>query len=91
MLSHMGQRGAVCAIALNEIADECSNMYVLTADMAQLSALERFESNYSDRFFNIGISEQNMIGVASGLAYEGNNVFATTYATFLTMRCFDWH
>lgn len=89
MLSHLGQRGAVCVTALEEIAEECDNLFVLTADMAQLSALERFEKKNNDKFVNTGISEQNMIGVASGLAYEGNNVFVTTYATFLTMRCYE--
>lgn len=89
MLSHMGQRGTVCAIALDEIAEDCDNVFVMTADMAQLSALDRFGKKYSDRFVNTGISEQNMIGVASGLAYEGNNVFVSTYATFLTMRCYE--
>ena len=77
MLSHLGQRGAVCVTALEEIAEECDNLFVLTADMAQLSALERFEKKNNDKFVNTGISEQNMIGVASGLAYEGNNWSAT--------------
>lgn len=87
--SRLGQRGTICGVALPEIASKKENCYVITADLAQLSSLERLKTIYPSKFINIGISEQNMIGVAGGLALEGNCVFATTYATFLTMRCYE--
>jgi transketolase len=58
----------------------------LTADLAYLSGLERFINKYPERFLNIGIAEQNMLGISAGLAQEGKIVFATTYATFISMR-----
>lgn len=87
--SRLGQRGTVCGVALPEIVSEQQNCYVITADLAHLSGLDRIRQNFPERFLNTGIAEQNMIGAAAGLAYEGNIVFATTYATFLSMRCYE--
>ena len=84
--ARMGQRAAFFAMAMPEIARENQNLKVLTADLAQLSNLDRFARQYPDQFLNLGIAEQNMIGVASGLAMEGYCVFATTYASFLAVR-----
>lgn len=85
----LGQRGTVCGVALIEIMEEYQNSYTLTADLAHLSGLDRVQHMFPERFVNVGIAEQNMIGIAAGLAAEGNVVFATTYATFLTMRCYE--
>lgn len=87
--SRLGQRGTVCGAALPEIMSERENCYVITADLAHLSGLDRVRQNFPERFLNAGIAEQNMIGVAAGLAFEGNAVFATTYATFLSMRSYE--
>ena len=85
----LGQRGTVCGVALIEIMEEYQNSYTLTADLAHLSGLDRVQHMFPERFVNVGIAEQNMIGIAAGLAAERNVVFATTYATFLTMRCYE--
>jgi transketolase len=85
----LGQRGAVFGVALPELAKNMDNLWVLTADLASLSGLDRFKSSCPDKFLNVGIAEQNMIGIAAGLAKEGNCVFATTYATFVSMRSFE--
>ncbi len=85
-LSRLGQRAAFFGIAMPEIAKEQDNLMVLTADLAQLSNLERFSAQYPDKFLNVGIAEQNMIGIAAGLAMEGDLVYATTYASFLAVR-----
>lgn len=87
--SMLGQRGAAFTMALPDIAAEQENVMVLTADLSLLSGLERFRETYPERFLDVGIAEQNMIGIAAGLAKEGNCVFATTYATFITMRSFE--
>lgn len=62
---------------------------VLVADQCLPAGLNRFKELYPDKFYNIGIAEQNMIGVASGLAKEGFKPFVTAQATFSTTRCFD--
>lgn len=87
--SRLGQRGSVFAIALPDVAKEQENLKVLTADLALLSGMDRFIAANPDKFLNVGIAEQNMIGIASGLAMEGYNVFATTYASFIAVRSLE--
>jgi transketolase len=87
-LSKMGHRGAF-ATAVTELAERLPNLSVLTADLATLTGLERFKNAHPDKFYNMGIAEQNMIGVAAGMAKEGFVVFATTYANFITMRSYE--
>ncbi len=59
---------------------------VLDADLAGSTRSQMFGRLYSDRFFNMGISEQDMMGTAAGLASEGFTVFASTFAIFATGR-----
>lgn len=87
--SRLGQRGSVFAIALPEVAKEHENMKLLTADLALLSGMDRFIAANPDKFLNVGIAEQNMIGIAAGLAMEGYMVFATTYASFIAVRSLE--
>ncbi|NMF03277.1 transketolase family protein [Clostridium beijerinckii] len=87
-LSMLGHRGAF-SVSITELAQTIDNLILLTADLATLTGLERFRKIYPDKFYNIGIAEQNMIGVAGGLAKDGNVVFATTYANFITMRSYE--
>ncbi|MEO8173146.1 MAG: transketolase C-terminal domain-containing protein [Sediminibacterium sp.] len=84
--SKLGQRGAFFGAAIFEIIEKHDNAVVVTADLGYLSGLERFMNRHPERFFNTGIAEQNMLGVSAGLAQEGKIPFATTYATFITMR-----
>ena len=84
--TRLGQRATFFANAMPEIAKENDDLMVLTADLAQLSNLGRFAEQFPDKFLNVGIAEQNMIGVAAGLAMEGYTVFATTYASFIAVR-----
>lgn len=84
--SRLGQRATFFGIAMPEIAEKYDNLMVLTADLSQLSNLDRFAARYPDQFLNTGIAEQNMIGIAAGLAMEGELVFATTYASFIAVR-----
>lgn len=89
MLSMLGQRGSIFGMALPEIAEQRDDLMVLTADLALLSGLGKFQSQHPNKLLNMGIAEQNMLGVAAGLAKEGDCVFVTTYATFLTMRAYE--
>lgn len=84
--SRLGQRGTFFGLAIFDVVEKYDNTLVLTADLAYLSGLERFVNAFPEKFVNTGIAEQNMLGIASGLAQEGKIVFATTYATFVTMR-----
>ncbi len=83
--SRAGAR-AVYGMAIMELAKEKSDFYVVTADLAVSSGLARFVTEYPDRFINVGIAEQNLIGIAAGLAKDGTAVFATSFAPFITMR-----
>jgi len=73
---------------LYELAIEDENFYFLTADMWAFS-LGKFKENLGDRFINTGISEQNMISVAAGLAKAGKKVCVYTITPFVTERCFE--
>ncbi len=85
MLSKLGSRGAF-GVALNELANENSNIIALSADLCNTSGLDRFREAFADRFINVGIAEQNMVGIAAGLANEGKIPFVTTFSNFLSMR-----
>ena len=87
--SMLGQRGSICGLALPEIMSFKEKCYVLTADLGHTSGLDRVMEKYPDRFVNVGIAEQSLIGTAAGLAFDGNVAVATTFATFLTMRCYE--
>lgn len=89
MWARLGQRGAFFGVALPDIAEKKENLKLLTADLALLSGMERFQKSYPEKFLNIGIAEQNMIGIAAGLAMEGDCVFATTYASFIAVRSLE--
>lgn len=83
--SRIGTRG-VFGQAIFSLAETKKNLMVLSADLGSSSGLNRFKNAYLDKFLNVGISEQNMIGIASGLAKEGFVVFATSFAPFIAMR-----
>lgn len=89
MWAKMGQRGAVFGVALPDIAERKENVKLLTADLALLSGMERFVKKYPDKFLNVGIAEQNMIGIAAGLAMDGYCVFASTYSSFIAVRSLE--
>jgi transketolase len=86
--SMLGSRGTF-GVAMLDSANSAEDVMVLTADLSGASGLERFRTAYPDRFLNVGIAEQNMIGIAAGLAKEGHNVFATTFSTFAAMRSYE--
>ena len=86
--SLLGPSGAHGNAAI-ELAESDPNVVMLTADLCFFSGLERFREKYPDRLYNVGIAEQNMIGVAAGLAKEGFLPFVNTYASFCASRCAD--
>lgn len=84
--SMLGQRGSIFGQAVLEAAEEDEKFILLTADLATLSGMTKYIDKFPNQFYNIGIAEQNMIGISAGLAAEGFHPCATTYATFITMR-----
>ena len=84
--STIGAR-ATLGIAALELAKEIDNLMVLTCDVSTSAGLDRFKKTYPEKYLDLGIAEQNMIGVAAGLASENFNVITTTFAPFQTMRC----
>ena len=75
--------------ALIELGQESQNIVVLDADLALSTKTKRFGTVFPNRFFDVGIAEANMMGVAAGLATCGKIVFASTFAVFATGRSYD--
>jgi len=74
---------------LVELGRQNPNIVVLDADLSKSTQTGLFSKELPERFFNCGIAEQNMIGIAAGLAASGKTVFASTFAVFAPGRCFD--
>ncbi len=75
--------------ALTALAEKYENLVVLDADLAAATKTGIFKKAYPDRFFNCGIAEANMMGVAAGLAAAGMIPFASTFAMFAAGRAFE--
>jgi transketolase len=84
--SAIGPR-ATLGMAVLDLAKEMENLMVLTCDVSTSAGLDRFRKTYPEKYVDLGIAEQNLIGVAAGLASENYNVITTTFAPFQTMRC----
>ena len=76
--------------ALIEVARAKPQIVGLTADLGKYTDIQLFRDAFPDRFFNVGMAEQNLIAVAAGLAKTGKIAFATTYGVFATRRAYDF-
>lgn len=74
---------------LTELAADHPELFAITADFTKSTGLAKFKEQYPNQFLTAGIAEQNMISLASGLASEGHNVFASSFASFVTTRCYE--
>jgi len=74
---------------LVELGQENSKIVVLDADLSKSTKTSDFAKAFPERFFNIGIAEQNLMGVAAGLAAVGKIPFASTFAVFAAGRAFE--
>lgn len=83
--SMMGTRGTFGVTLLN-IAQQNPRIVGLTADLGITSGMERFSIAFPERYINVGIAEQNLIGVAAGIASQRQIPFATTFANFAALR-----
>jgi len=74
---------------LVELGREGQDIVVLDADLSRSTMTQLFAREFPSRFFDCGIAEQNMVGIAAGLAASGKVPFASTFAVFIPGRCFD--
>jgi len=75
--------------ALYHAATENDNVYIVVADISPAGSMAKFSTQYPDRFINVGVAEQSMIGICAGLALKGCQPFAYTIATFSLYRPFE--
>ncbi len=68
--------------ALVELGDKDPNVVVLTADLSESTRTDGFQKLFPERFFEVGVAEQNMAAIAAGLATSGKVAFISSYATF---------
>ena len=78
---------ATFGIAALELARNDKDIIVLTSDVSTSAGLDRFRKTLPDQYIDVGIAEQNMIGIAAGLASENFKVITTTFSPFQTLRC----
>lgn len=74
---------------LCELGKKDKRVVALTADLAKSTKIGDFQNKYPNRFFNMGIAEQNLLGVAAGMAKAGLIPFASTFSVFASMRATD--
>jgi transketolase len=77
----------VLADTLADMADEGQPVVACTADLKYSNGLVRFEQRHPDRFVQFGISEQNMVSAAAGMAAAGMRPYVATFASFLALLC----
>jgi transketolase len=76
--------------ALAALARRRSDIVGLSADLAKYTDIVPFRDAFPDRFFDVGMAEQNLIAVSAGIAKTGFTVFCTTYGVFATRRAYDF-
>jgi transketolase len=75
--------------ALVELGKRNPHVVVLTADLSESTRAEAFQKKFPERFIEVGVAEQNLLGVSAGLALSGKIPFATSYAVFSPGRSWD--
>src|SRR3989344_1364145 len=73
---------------IHELMREDENIYFLTGDLGY-NVLEEMQKEFPKRVINMGVAEQNMMGVATGLALSGKKVYVYSIIPFVTMRCYE--
>ncbi len=87
-LARMGARG-VLGQAIKDYADDGHDFFAVSADLAHASGFDRIIREYPEKFVDVGIAEQNLLGVAAGLSASHVPVIATTWAMFASVRVAD--
>ena len=84
--SSLGMRATFGLIAM-ELVKKYPDLIITTSDVSTSAGLDRYKNKYPDKFIDVGIAEQNLIGVSAGLSSEGFKVISTTFSPFQTLRC----
>ena len=84
--STIGPRASL-GLGILDLAKNNKELIVVTCDVSTSAGLDRFRKTLPEQYIDLGIAEQNMIGVSTGLASENFKVITTTFAPFQTMRC----
>ncbi|WP_440910946.1 transketolase family protein [Candidatus Pelagibacter sp.] len=84
--STLGSR-ATLGLAAMELVKTNEKLMILTSDVSTSAGLDRYRKSHPEHYLDVGIAEQNLIGIASGFASEGFDVVTTTFAPFQTLRC----
>ena len=84
--SSIGPR-ATFGLAMLDFVKKYNDLMILTCDVSTSAGLDRFRKQFPDNYIDLGIAEQNLIGVATGLASENFKVVTTTFAPFQAIRC----
>lgn len=84
-----GQIASIFSLFLPDVIQDYPNLKLLSSDMSYGARLERFKAFYPEHFLNVGIAEENLIGVSAGLTSEGYKCVSLAQATFITMRCYE--
>lgn len=74
--------------SLSQVASENPDIWLLCGDLGY-SVLEPFAAKFPDRYLNVGVAEQNMAGIAAGIALSGKTVFIYSIGNFPTLRCLE--
>ena len=88
LYSQIGTR-ATFGLACIELLKKNEKIMVCTADVSTSAGLDRFRKKYPDNYVDVGIAEQNLIGVATGLSELNFKVITTTFSPFQTLRCLE--
>lgn len=72
-----------------KLGEQSENIVILSADLTKSIKLEGFKNRFTNRFFQVGVAEQNMVAIAAGLAKIGKIPFCCSFATFLTGRAWE--
>src|SRR6266702_211311 len=89
MLVQLGSMRDALAEALLELGGRDQRIVVLGADTSVSIKTSLFGDKYPDRFFNVGIAEANMVGIAAGMALAGKIPYVSTYSAFVPGKCLD--
>lgn len=89
LLSMFGLAGSMFGVTLINAVENNPNILVLSSDMSTPAGLDKYKSSFPSNFYNVGIAEQNMIGIAAGLSDEGHKIISVAQACFTSMRCFE--
>src|SRR5438477_11189132 len=76
-------------IALAKLGESLSDVVVVDGDVHNSTRTDIFAKKFPDRFFNVGIAESNLVGVAGGLASSGKRAWAASFAAFIMCNSFD--